>query len=135
MCWGLAHAYGALFNTIQYPQREEKVSGSDDKMTGTVAIPPPVTGTVAPPTTATGTAATLTSVIGTAVTPTPVTGTAATPTPVTGIVAEPKNQPVLVSVDPIQKKKYTKKSVHIVKDNEPGPSREQEEEAEPEVIT
>ena len=41
-----------------------------------------------------------------------------------------------VAVAPIQKKKYTKKSVRLTKDeDEPGPSREQEEEAEPEVIT
>ncbi|GAB0208219.1 hypothetical protein GRJ2_003287600 [Grus japonensis] len=47
-----------------------------------------------------------------------------------------KNQPVLVSVTPIHKKKYTKKSVRLVKDDdELGPSREQEEELEPEVIT
>ncbi|KAK4832355.1 hypothetical protein QYF61_021954 [Mycteria americana] len=30
---GLAHAYRALFNTIQNPQGEEKVSGTDDKVT------------------------------------------------------------------------------------------------------
>ena len=48
MCWGLAHAYRALFNTIQYPQGEEKVSGSDDKMTGT-ATPTLVMGTAAEP--------------------------------------------------------------------------------------
>ncbi|GAB0202666.1 elongation factor 2-like [Grus japonensis] len=36
----------------------------------------------------------------------------------------------------IHKKKYTRKSVRLVKDDdEPGPSREQEEEPEPEVIT
>ena len=64
------------------------------------------------------------------------TGTAATPTPATGTAAEPENQPVLVSVAPLQKKKCTKKSVHLVRDeDEPGSSREQEEEAEPEVIT
>ncbi|KAK4814148.1 hypothetical protein QYF61_009067 [Mycteria americana] len=55
--WGLAHAYQALLNTIQYAQGEEKVSGSDDKMTGTVATPVLATGTVATPTPATGTAA------------------------------------------------------------------------------
>ncbi|KQL08867.1 hypothetical protein AAES_32582 [Amazona aestiva] len=38
MCWGLANVYQALFNTIQHPQEEEKVSGSDDKTTGTAAI-------------------------------------------------------------------------------------------------
>ncbi|GAB0204064.1 hypothetical protein GRJ2_002872000 [Grus japonensis] len=53
-----------------------------------------------------------------------------------GTVAEPKDQPVPVSVAPIHKKKYTRKSVCLVKDDdEPGPSREQEEEPEPEVIT
>ncbi|KAK4828782.1 hypothetical protein QYF61_000807 [Mycteria americana] len=93
MCWGLAHTYRALFNTIQNPEGEEKVSGSDNKMTGTAA------------------------------TPTLVTGTAATPTPPTGTAAEPENQPVPVSVTPIQKKKYTRKSAHLVRDaDEPGPS-------------
>ncbi|KAK4822055.1 hypothetical protein QYF61_008864 [Mycteria americana] len=65
------------------PQREEKVSGSDDKMMGTVA------------------------------TPTLATGTVATPTPATGTVAEPENQPVPVSVAPIHKKKHTGKSAHL----------------------
>ncbi|GAB0207468.1 hypothetical protein GRJ2_003212500 [Grus japonensis] len=73
---------------------------------------------------------------GTVATPTPTTGTAVTPTLVTGTAAEPKKGPVLVSVAPGHKKKYTKKSVCLVKDDdEPGPSQEQEEEAEPEVIT
>ncbi|KAK4817456.1 hypothetical protein QYF61_015611 [Mycteria americana] len=96
MCWGLAHTDRALFNTLQTPQGEEKVSGSDDKMTGTAA------------------------------TPTPMTGTAATPTPVTDTAAEPENQPVMVSVTPIHKEKYTrKKSAHLVRDeDQPGPSRE-----------
>ncbi|KAK4810598.1 hypothetical protein QYF61_007335 [Mycteria americana] len=49
MCWGLAHAYRALFNTIQYPQGEKKVSGSGDKTTGTVATPSPATGTASEP--------------------------------------------------------------------------------------
>ncbi|GAB0203200.1 ubiquitin carboxyl-terminal hydrolase 4 [Grus japonensis] len=66
----------------------------------------------------------------------PATGTAATQTPATGTIAEPKDQPIPVSVAPIHKKKYTRKSVRLVKDDdEPGPSREQEEEPEPEVIT
>ncbi|GAB0206634.1 hypothetical protein GRJ2_003129000 [Grus japonensis] len=64
------------------------------------------------------------------------TGTAATQTPATGTVAEPKDQPIPVSVAPTHKKKYTRKSVRLVKDDdEPGPSREQEEEPEPEIIT
>ncbi|KAK4810942.1 hypothetical protein QYF61_013350 [Mycteria americana] len=75
-CWGLAHAYRALLNTIQYPQGEEKVSGSDDKATGSTATPaPPATGTVATPAPpATGTAATPTP---------PATGTVATSAPAT----------------------------------------------------
>ncbi|GAB0205214.1 hypothetical protein GRJ2_002987000 [Grus japonensis] len=64
------------------------------------------------------------------------TGPAATQAPATGTIAEPKDQPIPVSVAPIHKKKYTKKSVHLVRDDdELGPSREQEEEPEPEVIT
>ncbi|GAB0203714.1 ubiquitin carboxyl-terminal hydrolase 4 [Grus japonensis] len=71
-----------------------------------------------------------------ATTPTPATGTVATQTPMTGTAGEPKDQPIPVSVAPIHKKKYTRKSVCLVKDDdEPGPSREQEEEPEPEVIT
>ncbi|KAK4806731.1 hypothetical protein QYF61_007529 [Mycteria americana] len=52
MCWGLAHAYRALFNATQNPQ------GPGDKMTGTAAAPiPPATGTAAAPAPpATGTA-------------------------------------------------------------------------------
>ena len=49
MCWGLAHAYRDLFNTIQYPQGGEKVSGSDNKMTGAASTPTPATGTAAEP--------------------------------------------------------------------------------------
>ncbi|KAK4825000.1 hypothetical protein QYF61_022572 [Mycteria americana] len=42
MCWGLAHAYQAMFNTIQNPQ--------DDKTTDTVATPAPAaTSTAATP--------------------------------------------------------------------------------------
>lgn len=60
----------------------------------------------------------------------------ATQTQVTSTAAEPENQPVSVPVAPIQKKKYRKKSVCLVRDDdEPGPSREQEEEAEQEIIT
>ncbi|GAB0206909.1 hypothetical protein GRJ2_003156500 [Grus japonensis] len=73
---------------------------------------------------------------GTVATQTTVTDTLATQTPMTGTAGEPKNQPIPVSVTPIHKKKYTRKSVRLVKDDdEPGPSREQEEEPEPEVIT
>ena len=54
----------------------------------------------------------------------------------TGTGNEPENQLVPVSVTPVQKKKQPKKSVPLVRDeNEQVPSLEQEEEAEPEIIT
>jgi len=72
---------------------------------------------------------------GTVAAPAPMADAAAAPIPAAGTVAKPENQPMPVSVTPIQKKKYTKKSFHPVRDdNEPGPSQEQEEEAEPEII-
>ncbi|KAK0682538.1 PTPRK phosphatase, partial [Pygoscelis papua] len=80
-CWGLAHAYRALFNTIQYPQGEAKVSGSDSKTTGPAA------------------------------TQTPATGPAATQSPAISPVAELKNQPVPVSVAPVHKKKFWKRKL------------------------
>ncbi|GAB0207422.1 hypothetical protein GRJ2_003207800 [Grus japonensis] len=65
----------------------------------------------------------------------PAAGPAAAQAPAAGPAAEPKDQPIPASVTPIHKKKYTRKSVHLVKDDdESGPSREQEE-PEPEVIT
>jgi len=64
------------------------------------------------------------------------TDTAASSDSVAGTMAGPENQSVLISVAPIQKKKYPKKSVHPMRDdNEPGPPQEQEKEAEPEIIT
>ena len=97
---------------MQHPQGQ----GRENRLTGTAAIPALVTSTAA--------------------TPSPATGTVATQTLATGTAAEPENQPVLVSVIRIQKKKYTKKSVHLVRDEgEQGSSREHEEETEPEVIT
>ncbi|KAK4811190.1 hypothetical protein QYF61_019821 [Mycteria americana] len=88
MCWGLAHAYRALFNATQNPQ------GSGDKTTGTAAAPAsPATGTAAAPASpATGTAAAPTPpATGTAAAPTPpATGTAAAPaSPATGTAAAP----------------------------------------------
>ncbi|KAM9591469.1 uncharacterized protein ACIBXB_006265 [Morphnus guianensis] len=125
LCWALASIYQTLLDIRQHPQGE-KGEKMENRATGTVATPTPETGTVATPTPATGTVAT----------PTPTTGTMATPTPVTGTAAKPENQPVPVSVAPVQKKKHTKKSVRLVRDeDEPGSSREQGEEAEPEIIT
>ncbi|GAB0206671.1 hypothetical protein GRJ2_003132700 [Grus japonensis] len=112
LCWALASIYQTLLDSRQRHQGEE----AQNRATGTVA--------------------TSTATTGTAATQTPTTDTMATQTPVTGTIAEPKDQPVPVSVAPIHKKKYTRKSVRLVRhDDEPGPSREQEEEAEPEVIT
>ncbi|KAK4808523.1 hypothetical protein QYF61_009826 [Mycteria americana] len=144
MCWGLAHAYRALFNTIQNPQ------GSGDKVTGTMAAPvTPATGTAAVPITpATGTAAALiTPATGTVAAPAPAaTGTAAVPaTPatrtataaaqdnsVTSPAVQTENQPVSVSVAPIHKKKSWKgKSARLEREDEgAGPSQREEEEDE-----
>ncbi|KAK4818287.1 hypothetical protein QYF61_010429 [Mycteria americana] len=134
-CWGLAHAYQALLNTIQNPQGEEKVSGSDDKATGTAATPAcPTTGTVATPTCSmtAAMAAPTPSATATTVTPTSATDTAVTPTPTTGTVAEPGNQPVPISVTPIHKKKsWKRKSAHLEREDErAGPSQGEEEEEE-----
>lgn len=58
-------------------------------------------------------------------------GTGATPTPVSGTTAEPKNQPVLVSVTPIRKRKCQKqKSAHLVRDEGVSSKREQEKDVE-----
>ncbi|GAB0206556.1 hypothetical protein GRJ2_003121200 [Grus japonensis] len=110
LCWALATIYQTLLDSRQHhPEGESGPSGP-------AAAQAPATGPAAAQT--------------------PATGTAATQTPATGTIAEPKDQPIPVSVAPIHKKKYTKKSVRLVKDDdEPGPSREQEEEPEPEVIT
>ena len=61
-CWGLAHAYGALFSTIQYLQEEERenrligVGDTPTLMTRTATTSTPATGTVATPTPVTNTA-------------------------------------------------------------------------------
>ncbi|XP_074909170.1 ubiquitin carboxyl-terminal hydrolase 4 isoform X3 [Buteo buteo] len=112
LCWALASIYQTLLNIMQHPQR----AGRENRPTGTAALPTLVTSTVGTQTLA--------------------TGTVPTQTPVTGTAAEPENQTVPVSVAPVQKKKYTKKSAHLVRDeSEPGSSQEQEEEAEPKIIT
>ncbi|KAM9628657.1 uncharacterized protein ACIBXB_017824 [Morphnus guianensis] len=122
LCWALASIYQTLLDIRQHPQGEKM----ENRATGTVDTPTLATGTVATPTPTTGTMAT----------PTPATGSVATPTLVTDTAAKPENQPVPVSVAPVQKKKHTKKSVRLLRDeDEPGSSREQEEEAEPERIT
>ncbi|KAK4808461.1 hypothetical protein QYF61_005778 [Mycteria americana] len=114
MCWGLAHACRALLNAIQYPQGEEKVSVSDDKVTGTAATP-------APP--ATGTMATLAP---------PATGIASTSALATNTVVEPGNQPVRVAVASMHKKKsWRQKSARLEREDEKaGPSQREAEEEE-----
>ncbi|PKU33504.1 hypothetical protein llap_16188 [Limosa lapponica baueri] len=112
LCCTLASIYQTLLNFVQHPQEKER----ETKPTGSMATATPATDTAA--------------------IPTPVAGNVVTPTLVTGTAAEPENQPVPVSVAPIQKKKYTKKSVRLVRDDDdPGSAREQEEEEEPEIIT
>ncbi|GAB0189974.1 hypothetical protein GRJ2_001462700 [Grus japonensis] len=109
LCWALATIYQTLLESRQHHPEGES------RPTGTAAAQAPTTGPAAAQA--------------------PATGTAATQTPATGTVAEPKDQPIPVSVASIHKKKYTRKSVRLVKDDdESGPSREQEE-PEPEVIT
>ncbi|KAK4810665.1 hypothetical protein QYF61_007465 [Mycteria americana] len=120
MCWGLAHAYRALFNTIQNPQ------GSGDKTTGTAAAPaPPATGTAA---------ASITPATGTVAAPAPAaTSTAAAAAlenSVTSTVVQTGNEPVSVSVAPTHKKKSWKcKSARLEReDQRAGPSQGEEEE-------
>ncbi|MCQ4179296.1 hypothetical protein FK518_27370 [Klebsiella pneumoniae] len=110
-----------------------------------MAPPIPATDTVATQTAATNTAATSAATAGAAATPAPATGTAIASAPTPDTVAtqtsasstkeKPKNQSSTpVSVAPVHKK-YTKKSVRIVKDDdEPGPSHDQGD-TEGEVVT
>ncbi|KAK4806233.1 hypothetical protein QYF61_013377 [Mycteria americana] len=118
MCWGLAPAYRALFNSIQNPQ------GSGDKMTGTAATAvPPATGTVAIPDN---------SVTGTAVTPVPLCDRHCghCSPPAKDNVVQSGNQTVSVSVAPIHKKKsWKQKSARLEREDErAGPSQGEEEE-------
>ncbi|XP_049649800.1 uncharacterized protein LOC126035331 [Accipiter gentilis] len=115
LCWALASIYQTLLDIMQHPQGE-KGEKMENRTTCTVATQTLTKDTLAAPT--------------------PTTGTMTTPTPATDTAAKPENQPVPVSVAPVQKKKHTKKSVRLARDeDEPGSSREQEVEAEPEIIT
>ncbi|KAK4806844.1 LOW QUALITY PROTEIN: hypothetical protein QYF61_012565 [Mycteria americana] len=136
MCWGLAHAYRALFNTIQNPQ------GSGDKVTGTAAAPiTPATGTAAVPITpATGTAAaTAPTATGTVAAPAlPVTGTATAAAPdnsVTSTAVQPGNEPMSVSVAPIHKKKsWKRKSARLEREDEGARPSQREEDEDEELV-
>ncbi|KAK4815719.1 hypothetical protein QYF61_006757 [Mycteria americana] len=107
MCWGLAHAYRALFNTIQSPQ------GSGDKMADTAA-------TLAPPCDRhCGYSGPLCD-----------RHCGHSSPPATDNAVQPGNQPLSVSVAPIHKKKYwMQKSACLEKEDErAGPSQGDEEE-------
>jgi len=124
------------------------MGGGGNKATGTTAssTPPPAGSAAAPASTADAPASPTSTAPPTsyaaaaaataAASPASPVGTVAAPALAAGTAVELKNRPVPVAVAPIQKKKYTKKSDHPVRDdNEPGPSQEQEKEAEPEIIT
>jgi len=131
-CWGLAHAYRALFNTVQCLKGERGGKEAAGTATGAAppagpAAPPAQQAVTAPPTSTTTAAAT-------GVVPASPKGTAVTAAavPAAGITAEPNDQPVPVAVTPVKLKKDTKKSDHSGKDNnEPGSSQE----TETEIIT
>ncbi|KAK4811288.1 hypothetical protein QYF61_023340 [Mycteria americana] len=124
VCWGLAHAYRALFNTIQNPQGEEKVSGSGDKTTDTTATP-------APPRQVPWSLQPLLGQAQWLLQPPPATGTPVTSAPpATDNAVQPGNQPESVSVTPIHKKKsWKQKSACLEREYErAGPSQGEEEE-------
>ena len=77
-CWGLARAYRALFDTTQYPQGEEKVSGPNNKMMSTVVTQTSAMGAMAPPAPVTSITATQTLATGTVTPPALVMSIAAT---------------------------------------------------------
>ncbi|KAK4806891.1 hypothetical protein QYF61_012613 [Mycteria americana] len=63
------------------------------------------------------------------------TDIAVTPTPATGTVAEQENQPVLVSVAPIHKKKsWRRKSAPLEREDERAVPSQGEEEEEEELV-
>jgi len=122
ICWGLAHAYRALFNLIQCSKGEGGGNEAAGTETGTAppagpAAPAAQQAVTAPP--PTGTAA----AVATGVIPASLAGTAAVPAPVpaAGIVAEPNDQPVQVAVTPVKLKKDAKRADRSRRDdNEPG---------------
>jgi len=90
VCWGLAHAYQAtLFSTMQCSKGEV----GESKLTVTVAVPAPQPAL---------------QLLQLPRLPQPAPGTVTASTPAAGTMTGPENQPVLVSVGPIQKKKYAK---------------------------
>lgn len=110
-----------LFSTLE----EKTSSRSDGKATDTAVTSILVTDT-----------ATASAQVRTAATPIPAKDTAVTPTPVAGTAAEPKNQSMLLSIyASVKKKKQTKETACIVKQDEAGPSQVVEQETEPDVTS
>lgn len=91
-CWGLAHAYHALFNTIQHLQGEENTSESDDNTTD---LPTPTTDPAGTPIPALG------SVVALSI----VTDPVVTPTLMVSPEVAPVMDPVSVSCTVMRKKK------------------------------
>ncbi|XP_071890629.1 uncharacterized protein [Anas platyrhynchos] len=92
-CWGLAYAYRGALTAIQYPPREEVVSGSDNKTTdtpttSTVANPAPMAGAAANPAPMAGAAANPAPGAA-AANPAPMAGAAANSAPMAGAAANP----------------------------------------------
>jgi len=136
MCWGLAHAYQALFNLIQCAKWERGGTEAASTATGAAfpagpAAPPAQQVVTAPPTSTTAAAATgvvPVSPAGTTVAAAP----APAPAPAAGIVAELNNQPMSVAVAPAKLEKDTKRADRSGRDDdEPGSSQE----TETEIIT
>jgi len=105
MCWGLAHAYRALFNLIQCPKGERGRNKAAGTAAGTglpagPAAPPSQQAVTAPPT---GTASAKSA--GYALVSPAGTAAAAAPAPAAGIAAEPNDQPVPVAVASVKLKK------------------------------
>jgi len=131
-CWGLAHAYRAMFNTVQCLKGER--GGNEEAGAATGAAPP--AGPAAPPAQQAVTAPLTGSVAATAAGSASVspagTAVAAAPAPAAGIAAEPNNQPVTVAVAPLKLKKDAKRADRSRRDDdEPGSPRE----TETEIIT
>jgi len=112
MCWGQAHAYRVLFNTVQCSKGERGGNEAAGAAAGAappagLAAPPAQQAVTAPPTGTTAAAATMAGAA-----PVCPAGTAAAPAPApaAGIAAEPNDQPAPVAVAPVKLKKDAKRA-------------------------
>ncbi|XP_071890641.1 uncharacterized protein [Anas platyrhynchos] len=133
-CWGLAYAYRGALTAIQYPPREEVVSGSDNKTTdtpttSTVANPAPMAGAAANP--APGAAAANPApMAGAAANPAP-GASAANPAPAANAVAKAERQISVVSLIPrVREKQQQEESAQLVRNEAASPKQEQEKGSE-----